>query len=164
MDSAAAGALAPAAVCYEDGIMKRLALIAAALLLATPALAQSPIRDRLAKAGQAELIAGDGPTYRAIVGEGDILLLTVAGDGRATLTITTKAGKSEGKSVSNRTLDNLDAALTAAGFNGEAPLMAQGCKPGGEIVFETLIEGRYRYGVQCDTDPLSKAVAILRGG
>jgi hypothetical protein len=145
--------------------MKRLSVFAlAALLIAGPALAQSPIRDRLAKAGQGELIAGDGPTYRAIVGDGEVYLLTVAGDGRATLTVTTKAGKSDGRSVSNRQLDALDAALAAAGFNGEAPLMAQGCKAGSEIVFETLIEGRYRYGVQCDTDPLSKAVAVLKGG
>lgn len=143
--------------------MKRLILIAA-LLIATPALAQSPIKDRLVRAGQAELIAGDGPSYRAIVGEGEVLLLTVAGDGRATLTITSKAGKSEGRSVSNRTLDALDAALASAGFNGDAPLITQGCKPGAEIVFETLIDGRYRYGVQCDGDPLAKAVAVMRGG
>jgi hypothetical protein len=144
--------------------MKRFALIAAALLMASPALAQSPIRDRLTKAGQVELVAGDGPTYRAIVGDGEVILLTVAGDGRATLTITSKAGKTEGKSVSNRTLDNLDAALAQAGFNGDTPLMTQGCRPGAEIVFETLIDGRYRYGVQCDTDPLAKAVTLLRAG
>jgi len=145
-------------------MMRLTAIALTALLIAAPALAQSPIKDRLSKAGQAELIAGDGPTYRAIVGDGEIYLLTVAGDGRATLTVTSRAGKSEGRSVSNRQLDALDAALGAAGFNGDAPLMAQGCKAGSEIVFETLIEGRYRYGVQCDTDPLARAVAVLKGG
>ena len=113
--------------------MKRLPAIALiALLIATPALAQSPVKDRLARAGQAELVAGDGPTYRAVVGSGEVLLLQVAGDGRATLTLTDKSGKAERRSITNQQLDALDAALEASGFNGERPLTpasAETCKP-----------------------------------
>ncbi|HET9161732.1 MAG TPA: hypothetical protein VFN88_14065 [Caulobacteraceae bacterium] len=139
----------------------RTLLIAAALAsLAVPALAQSPIRERLAKAGQGELVAGDGPTYRAITGSGEVLLLQVAGDGRATLRASTKT---DPQSFSNRQLDALDAALAQAGYNADQPLTAQACKSEAQFIFETNIEGRYRYGLGCEGDALSKALAILRG-
>jgi hypothetical protein len=144
-------------------MIRRCAIALVVLAVATPALSQSPIRDRLAKLGQSDLVAGDGPTYRAATGAGEVLLLQVAGDGRATLTAQDKTGKADGRAVSNRQLDALDAALADAGFNGERPLMAEGCKPGAEIVFETIIDGRYRYAVQCEGGPLDKALALLRG-
>jgi hypothetical protein len=135
-------------------------LIAAALsLTAAPALAQSPIKDRIAKAGQGELVAGDGPTYRAITGRGEVLLLQVAGDGRATL----NTGKGDPRNVSNRQLDALDAALAQAGYNGDKPLAGQGCKSEDQFIFETQIDGHYRYGLGCEGDALAKALAVLRG-
>ena len=135
------------------------ALICAALMAATPALAQAPLKEILTRLGQGELTASDGPSYRAIVGGSEVLRLQVAGDGRATLTAE-KAGKTEIRSISNRQLDALDAALETAGLNGTV----ETCKPEAEIVFESIIEGRHAYTVQCDGGALSKAVAILRGG
>ena len=133
-------------------------IAAAALSISAPALAQRPLSAVLSRLGQGELTASDGPSYRAIVGGAEVLRLQVAGDGRATLTAE-KAGKSEVRSLSNRQLDALDAALETAGLNGKV----ETCKPDAEIVFESIIDGRYAYTVQCDGGPLSKAVAILRG-
>src|SRR5436190_13908155 len=142
--------------------MKRLSLIAlATLLIVAPATAQSPIKDRLARAGQGELVAGDGPTYRAILSSGEVLLLTVAGDGRATLMVTDKAGKAEPRPFTNRQLDALDEALKQAGFDDAVVTVSQTCKAG-EIIFETIIDGRYRNAVQCEGGPLDRAVALLR--
>ena len=135
-------------------------IIAAAAVFVTPALAQGQLKDVLARLGQGELTASDGPGYRAIVG-GEVLRLEVAGDGRATLTVTDKTGKKDSRFFSNRQLDALDAALTDAALSGATPA---GCQPEAGIIVETLIEGRYRYGVECAPGPLAKAVQILRGG
>jgi hypothetical protein len=140
--------------------MIRHALLGAVLLLATPALAQRPLGEVLSRLGQGELTAGDGPSYRAVVGGSEVFSLQVAGDGRATLTATDKTGKKETRFVSNRQLDALDAALGAAPFGGAAPAQ---CKPESGIIFETLIDGRYQSAVECGGGPLAKAVEILRG-
>jgi hypothetical protein len=143
--------------------MIRPLLLCSALLLATPALAASPLKDVLARLGQGELVASDGPSYRAIVGGAEVMRLQVAGDGRATLTMTDKTGKTDSGFFTNRQLDALDAALGEARLNGETMAVPEGCKPETGIIFETLAEGRYRYGVECGGGPLAKAVEILRG-
>jgi hypothetical protein len=157
------GLIAPAAVSY--GFQMRPLLIAAALLLtAAPALAQSYVKDRLAKLGQPELVAGDGPTYRVVTPADDVLLLTVAGDGRATLTIKDKAGRADSRSFSNRELDALDAALTDAKFLGDVVVATEDCKTENQILIQTIIDGRYREAVRCNTDPrIDKVVGTLRG-
>lgn len=143
--------------------MKRLSAIAILTLsIAAPAMAQNPLNERLARFAQPNLIAGDGPSYRAMLGAGQVLLLTVGGDGRATLTVTDK-NKSESRSFTNQQLDALDAALSQAGFNTDPPVVAADCKPEAETVFESIIDGRYRYSVRCNDGPLNKAVAILGG-
>jgi hypothetical protein len=144
--------------------MIRTVLICVALAIATPALADGPLKDLLARLGQGELTAGDGPSYRAIVSGSEVLRLEVAGDGRATLTATDKAGKKDSRFFSNRQLDALDAALSESGGPSEAPAVPAACQPDSGIIFETIIEGRYKYAVECGGGPLAKAVQILRGG
>ena len=143
--------------------MIRPLLLCFALLLATPAFAQGPLKAFLTGLGQGELVAGDGPSYRAIVNGAEVLRLDVAGDGRATLTTSDKTGKTDSRFFTNRQLDALDAALGQAGGPSEAPTIAAGCKPETGIIIETIVEGRYKYAVECGGGPLAKAVEILRG-
>ena len=134
-------------------------IIAAALSISAPALAQHPLAEVLSRLGQAELTAGDGPSYRAIVAGGAALRPQVAGDGLATMTVPAKAGKKDVRFFSNRHLDALDAALANAPLNGQPA----GCYPETGVIFETIIDGAYRYGVECAPGPLAKTVRLERG-
>lgn len=124
--------------------------------------------------GEAALdAASGGQSYRVIVddpkaGKGLFFArLEIAADGRATLTRSYAGEKPAGTSLRNDKLEAFLAALDASQFKTAAAKAgaAAACKDSFEIVFEALVEDRYRAVVECgDELGLLKAVDLLRAG
>lgn len=111
-----------------------------------------------------------GRAYRFVfkegAGEPGSVRLDIAADGRATVTTKSPGQPSRSANLPNSSIEAFDAAVATAGLAAAAPAAAEvaPCPGGAPLVFEAMVEDRYRYVAEpCWTGAsLRPALDVLR--